>query len=300
MKKTICLILLVCTILSCFAFQVYADTDYSPYTEVITAKKGDSFVSLCKSRGLDYEADLTAILILNSFAKEISLETVAIGQTIYLPKSDEDAKQIVALHDQNVPIGAIEYKVKKGDTLFKICTALHLNYNTTLDTIIKLNNWESEKDAANIVAGKSIYLPLDLPIIPAGTGAEGPVKEDRLEYYLVRHTMVPGETVESVCNDLGATYSVQVEEIFKAVNEIEALNTVQSGKSYLFPSAKHENVAYTVYSHKIVTGDTAGKLCKKYGVNYANVETLLEQLNPHLKLDAIPVGGKIYLVSTSK
>lgn len=299
MKKTICLILLLCTVLSCFSLQAYAATDYSPYRVEITAKKGDSFVSLCKSRGLDYEADLAAILILNSFAKEISLETVAIGQTIYLPKSDDDAKKIVALHDENVPVDAIEYKVKKGDTLFKICTALHLNYNTSLDIIMKLNGLETEKDANNIVAGKTIYLPLDLPIVPAGTGAEGPIKEDRLEYYLVRHAMVPGETVETVCNSYGATYSVQVEEIFKAVNEIESLNTVQAGKSYLFPSAKPENAAYSVYSHKIVTGDTAGKLCKKYGVNYASVETLLTQLNPHLKLDEIPMGGKIYLVSTS-
>ena len=299
MKKLISILLLVCTVLSCFTIQAFADTDYSPYSEQIIAKKGDSFVSLCKSKGLDYEADLTAILILNSFVKEISLEKVAIGQTIILPKSDDDAKKIVALHDQTCPVGAIEYKVKKGETLFKICQALNLNYNTSLDTIVKLNGWESEKDADKIMAGHIVYLPLDLPIIPAGTGVEGPIKEDRLEYYLVRHTMGPGETVNGVCDALGATYSVQVEDIFMAVNGIENLNTVQAGKSYLFPSAKYENVEYVVYSHKIATGDTAGKLCKKYGVNYASVEELLVSLNPHLDLDAIPLGGKIYLVSRS-
>ena len=54
MKKLISILLLVCTVLSCFTIQAFADTDYSPYSEQITAKKGDSFVSLCKSRGHCY------------------------------------------------------------------------------------------------------------------------------------------------------------------------------------------------------------------------------------------------------
>ena len=121
MKKLISILLLVCTVLSCLTIQAFADTDYSPYSEQITAKKGDSFVSLCKSRGLNYDADLTAILILNSFVKEISLEKVAIGQTIILPKSDDDAKKIVALHDQTCPVGAIDPVKGKDHILCSQC-----------------------------------------------------------------------------------------------------------------------------------------------------------------------------------
>ena len=297
MKRVISIVLLVCIALTCFSIQAFADTDYSAYAQQVTVKKGDSVVSLCKKLGLDYSADKTAILILNGFSREISLETLAIGQNLLLPKSDEDALAIVSLHDQNCPANAIEYKVKKGDTMFKICQAQHLNYNYYKETIKMLNGWETDDELSSIEARQIIYIPLDAPLLPVSTTVEPPIEGDRLEYYIVEHKLESGETAETVCEALGAPYSFEIDALVKSLNDVMNLKSLSAGKAYLFPSAKADNAVYAVYSHDIVAGDTTGKLCKAYGINYATVENLLESINPDLKLDSIPKGGRIYLIS---
>ena len=295
MKKFVSIFLLICLAFTFFSVQAFAETDYSPYVERITVQKGDSVVKLCKARDLDYSEDRTAILIINGVPNELCLETLAIGQTIYLPNSDEDAKAIVALHDQNGPANAIEYKVKKGDTMFKICSNFHLNYNYYKEIIKRLNGWENDDDIDGIQAGHYVYLPLDVPLLSAVSTAQPPIEGDVLEYYLVKHTMAADETVEEVSEALGAKYSYEIEAIIKAVNGVNTMKKFQAGETFLFPSATADNAAYAIYSHTIVGGDTAGKLCKSYGVNFADVEDLLAALNPDLDLDAIPRGGKIYL-----
>ena len=297
MKRIISIALLFCIILTCVSVQAFAETDYSAYVQQITAKKGDSVVSLCKKLGLDYASDRTAILIINGVSREESLETVAIGQTIYLPKSDEDALAIVSLHNKNCPANAIEYKVKKGDTMFKICKAQHLNYNYYKETIKMLNGWETDDDLNSIQARQVIYLPLDAPLLPVSTTVEPPIEGDRLEYYLVQHRMESGETAETVCEALGAPYSYEIDALVKSLNGVMNLDKLTTGEAYLFPSSKADNAVYAVYSHDIVAGDTTGKLCKAYGINYATIENLLESINPDLKLDSIPKGGRINLIS---
>lgn len=299
MKKLISVVLLLSIALACFGIHAYADADYSKYVDQYVAKKGDSFVSLCKKNGLDYKEDLTAILIINGFARELSLETVQIGQTLYLPKTDEDAKAIVALHDETCPANAIEYRVKKGDTMFKICKAFHLNYNSDKETIKLLNGWQSDDELNGIEAGKTIYLPLDVPMLQIDSNIPAPIEGDWLEYYLTKHTMLPGDTFESVCEALGVNSSNhEVNGMVQSLNDDINLEKLSAGKSYFFVSANKENALYEVYSHKIVKGDTAGKLCKAYGVTFASVEDILEKLNPGMKMDSIPVGGRIHLVKT--
>ncbi len=297
MKRIISIALLFCIILTCVSVQAFAETDYSAYAQQITAKKGDSVVSLCKKLGLDYASDRTAILIINSVSREESLETIAIGQTIYLPKSDEDALAIVSLHNKNCPANAIEYKVKKGDTMFKICKAQHLNYNLYKETIKKLNGWETDDDLNSIQARQVIYLPLDAPLLPVSTTVEPPIEGDRLEYYLVQHRMESGETAETVCEALGAPYSYEIDALVKSLNGVMDLDKLTTGEAYLFPSSKADNAVYAVYSHDIVAGDTTGKLCKSYGINYTTIENLLANINPDLNLDSIPKGGRINLIS---
>ena len=47
MRRVISIVLLICIALTCISVQAFAETDYSAYAQQVTAKKGDSVVSLC-------------------------------------------------------------------------------------------------------------------------------------------------------------------------------------------------------------------------------------------------------------
>ena len=310
--KLITLLLLFSLVFSVCPLSAFA-ADYTPYAMQVVVNKGDTVSALCRARGLDYEAVQTAILILNGYAKAASLNAIRPGQTLYLPKTAEDAKKIVDLHATEGPANAIQYTVKRGDTIFSICTALRLNYSACKDEIKKLNNWASDKDLSKIYVGQKIYFPMTtnssaqsttLPIssasnpattVPATQSSVRPAS-DKLEYYIVTHKMASGETVNRVCDDLGAKYSPKVSDIVKALNNLTNLSSVQAGKEYYFPSTSPYNVTFALYSHTIVSGDTTSKLCTAYGVQYGKVQDILERLNPNFKLTSIPIGETIYLI----
>ena len=307
------MLLLLSLVFSVCPLSAFA-ADYSPYAIQVVINKGDTVSALCRARGLDYEAVQTAILILNGYAKTASLNAIRPGQTLYLPKTAEDAKKIEELHATEGPANAIQYTVKNGDTIFSICTAMRLNYSACKEEIKTLNNWTSDKDLSKIYAGQKIYLPMTTstaaqsttlsaasPAIPAASTAQSSSlsASDRLEYYIVSHKMASGETVNRVCDDLGAKYSPKVSEIVKALNNLTNLSSVQAGKEYYFPSTSPANAAFALYSHTIVSGDTTSKLCTAYGVRYAEVQEILERLNPSFKLTSIPLGKTIYLIGSA-
>ena len=105
-----------------------------------------------------------------------------------------------------------------------------------------------------------------------------------------------GETVNGVCDALGAKYSPDVSNVVKALNNLTNLSAVQAGKTYLFPSTSSAGASYAIYAHTIAAGDTTGNLCAAYNVNYETVKDLLSRLNPKMKLTSIPKGGTIYLI----
>ena len=312
MKKLISTLLLLCLLVTVFPLSAFA-ADYTPYATQVVVNKGDTVSALCRARGLDYDSVQTAILILNGYAKTASLNAIRPGQVLYLPKSAEDAKAIVALHAQEGPANAIQYTVKSGDTIFSICTALRINYSANKEEIKKLNNWTSDNDLSKIYVGQKIYFPMTTSTTTqtatTGTATTATTTTtttqtttrntgDTLEYYIVTHKMERGETVNGVCDALGAKYSPKVSDIVKALNNLTNLSSVQAGKEYYFPSTSPYNASYALYSHTIVPGDTTSKLCTAYGVKYDSMKELLERLNPSFKLTSIPVGKKITLIGT--
>ena len=315
-KRLISILLLLCLVTAVLPLQAFAAVDYSPYVTEVTINRGDTISALCRARGMNYESVKKAILLLNGYAKEASLNAVKVGQKIVLPVSAEAAKTVVALYETYGPADSVQYTVKQGDTLFSICTALHLNYAACKDTIKKLNNWESDKDLSNIRVGQKIYLPLNNTVVSSPVNTATPVagtttvptvpsqttpatvsrSGDKLVYYVVSHQMNRGETVNGVCDALGAKYSPDVSNVVKALNNLTNLSAVQAGKTYLFPSTSSAGASYAIYAHTIADGDTTGNLCTAYGVNYETVKDLLSRLNPKMKLTSIPKGGTIYLI----
>ena len=313
MKSKLCvLLLLLCVCFSVFSGTCLADKDYSPYVIEVKVSAGDTVSNLCDSRRIDYYAVRDAILIVNGFASESALSAVSPGQTIYLPRSKAAADSIVALYNSTVsatiPASYVEtVTVQQGDTLYSICAEHGLTYNTCQEAIKKLNLWSSDYRLSSIYAGQEILIPSSdeataaiMAAVSESAAAESGIdasSEDHFEYYLAAHTVAAGETIQSVCSQLGILYSAEVDEMLRAINNLDASGSLPVGSSCLVPSKTASGASYMVYSHKVVFGDTIENLCEKYAVRYADSRRLLQGLNPGAALNALRVGEEILLIS---
>ena len=313
MKKNLSgFLFLLCLFLSVFSVFCHAEKDYSPYVIEVKVSAGDTVSNLCDSRRIDYYAVKDALLIVNGFASEAGLSAVSPGQTLYIPRSKADADSILALYNSTasatIPSSYVEkVTVQKGDTLSSICDAHQLTFSICKEAIKKLNLWSSDSRLSSIYVGQEILLPSSDAAAAAitetvakaadsGSSSAAP-SEDPFEYYLISHTMASGETMQSVCSQLGILYSSEVTDMLKAINNLTDLNAAAAGKAYLFPSKAPNNASYMVYSHKVVFGDTIEKLCEAHQVRYAQVRSLLQGLNPGSSVVALRVGEEILLVA---
>ena len=308
-KKLSGLLFLLCVCFSIYSGYCYAEKDYSPYVIEVKVNAGDTVSNLCDSRRIDYYAVKDALLIVNGFASEAGLSAVSPGQTIYIPRSKADADSILALYNSTssatIPASYVEkVTVQKGDNLTSICKDHNLTYSVCQEAIKKLNLWSSDSRLSSIYAGQELLLPTSdaaaiaimETVANAATGSASKTPgEDSFEYYLISHTMASGETMQSVCGQLGILYSAEVADMLKTINNLSDPNNAAAGKACLFPSKTSNNAAYTVYSHKVVFGDTVEKLCEAHHVRYAEVRSLLQGLNPGSSLIALRVGEDILL-----
>ncbi len=311
MKKQLSgFLFLLCLFFLVFSDTSYAEKDYSPYVIEVKVNTGDTVSNLCDSRRIDYYAVKDALLIVNGFASEAGLSAVSPGQTLYIPRSKADADSILALYNSSssatIPSSYVEkVTVQKGDTLTSICEEHNLTYSVCQDAIKKLNLWSSDSRLSSIYVGQEILLPASdaaasaiMETVSKATSTDSEISsEDSFEYYLISHTMASGETVQSVCSQLGILYTEEVSGMLKAINNLSDVSSTTAGKSCLFPSKTPNNASYMVYSHTVVFGDTVEKLCEAHHVRYADVRALLQGLNPGSSLVALRVGEQILLVS---
>lgn len=311
-KKFVRVLLLLCLMIPLFSASAWAAKDYTPYIVEIEVGQGDTISDICDSYSIDYYAVKQAILVVNGMGSEDALNAVHPGQKLYIPKSRADADSIMALYNATVSAVipesyVIKYTVEKGDTLYSICDAYQLDYNTCQEAIKSLNLWSGDFRLNSIYVGQEILLPATneaareiTETVAKAVDANVNVSTtsgDRFEYYLIAHTMQQGETVRGVCDTLGLRYSNDVEQLLKTINGLSDLSRVQAGKDYLFPARTANNAVYAVYSHVVVMGDTTGNLCAAYNVKYEAVKTVLQGLNPKITLNAIPKGATMMLVA---
>lgn len=298
--------------LSGFAPKAFAAKDYSPYVEQVEIKKGDTVYSLVSAKGMKYTEVEKAILIANGYSSADNLGAIKPGQKIYLPKSAVDAKAIMTLYETvytaEIPAtSVVSYKVKSGDSMSSICRDMKLTYGVCKSAIMTLNGWTDEGKLSKIYVGQTIKFPVSDDAAKAIKTTVAAAQEanmnissnsvDKLEYYLVKHSMAKGETIKSVCKSYGVSYTMALGEKVKELNGLKDQSKVFAGYSYLFPSMTSEGAEYAVYSHKIVAGDTVNNLCKSYGAKYGEVSGKLAALNPKINLNSIKTGQTILLLA---
>lgn len=217
--------------------------------------------------------------------------------------------------DENPQV--VEYTLKAGDYVLKLCQAQGINYFTCKDAIIKLNGLKSENDFRFLAVGRVIKLPATdaaaLNIIASGstgtgtgsTGSTGTTTgtvsaakgSDSVAYYLIPYTIQRGETVVGICNSLGISFTNYADQI-KKLNNISSWNKVAAGKTLLLPSPKAPAVGTTCYqvvAHKIGSGETAYNMVASYGVDYGQNTKLLQALNNTSNLAKVKAGSTFYI-----
>ena len=212
--------------------------------------------------------------------------------------------------DENPQV--VEYTLKAGDYVLKLCQAQGINYFTCRDAIIKLNGLKSENDFRFLAVGRVIKLPATdaaaLNIIASGstgTGSTGTTTgtvstakgSDSVAYYLIPYTIQRGETVAGICNSLGISFTNYADQIMK-LNNISSWNKVAAGKTLLLPSPKAPAVGTTCYQvveHKICSGETAYNMAASYGVDYGQNTKLLQALNNTSNLAKVKAGSTFYI-----
>ena len=222
----------------------------------------------------------------------------------------------VSAYADNENPQVVEYTLKSGDYVLKLCGIQGINYFTCKDAIIKLNGLKSEDDFRFLAVGRAIKLPATdaaaLAIISSGstgstgsTGSSGATAgtvsaakgSDTVAYYLIPYTIQRGETVAGICNSLGISFSNYADQIMK-LNNISSWNKVAAGKTLLLPSPKAPAVGTTCYqvvAHKIGSGETAYNMAASYGVDYGQNTKLLQALNNTSNLAKVKAGSTFYI-----
>lgn len=311
MKKLISL-LLVCCLFAAFAVSAFAAKDYTSYVDEVVIEEGDTLSTICDARGMDYYKVLKAIKIVNGLTDDSALNAIRAGQKYFVPKSAADAETIVKLYDAVVsaviPASYVsKYTVKSGDTVFSICQDRGLTFSTCQDAILSLNEWSGGKDLTTIYTGQTILFPVNDSAAKQISAAVAKASDmninvsansqDTFEFYLVEYTLSSGESIKYAVTQLGIEFTDDIAEKIKGINGLSDLSKVQAGRKYLLPSASSENVKYAIYSHKVVSGDTAAKLCSSMGAEYEKVTELLTALNTKASFPAVKRGAEVLLAA---
>ena len=174
--------------------------DYDLYI----VKKGDTLYKIANN----YNISVNELKKINN----LTSDTLSIGEQLLVPIIDESDYTI--------------YIVKKGDSLYSIAQ----KYNTTVDSIKKLNNL-----ASNLL---SINQQLKIPT----------KKEEEVQNFY-NYTVVPGDTLYSIAKNNNTTV-----ETIKSINNLSS-NVIDVGMQLKLPI----NFVYTVKK-----GDSLYSIAQKY------------------------------------
>ena len=174
--------------------------DYDLYI----VKKGDTLYKIANN----YNISVNELKKINN----LTSDTLSIGDQLLVPIIDESDYTI--------------YIVKKGDSLYSIAQ----KYNTTVDSIKKLNNL-----ASNLL---SINQQLKIPT----------KKEEEVQNFY-NYVVVPGDTLYSIAKNNNTTV-----EIIKSINNLSS-NVIDVGMQLKLPI----NFVYTVKK-----GDSLYSIAQKY------------------------------------
>lgn len=221
--------------------------------------------------------------------------------------------------------GTFIHVVQNGEYLLRICKSYGLDYYQCRNAIMALNGFTSEAQLNALTVGQKIELP-ESNAVAAGiktnttvtttttttiggtttstttttTTGSGLSNGDTIAYYLIPYTMRQGDSIASVCNQLGTSYS-QYAELIKGINGIKNLNLVWAGKLVYFPTNKAPSSGsyYAVVAHTVLSGEIMTNICKNFGTSYLSNYTMISGMNKGKNLNYIQAGSIVYVPALS-
>lgn len=202
----------------------YKGFKYTPPlgSDYYIVKKGDSLWSIANKYGITVK-ELKEI-------NKLTSNTLKVGQTLKLTKNNE-----------MIPEDYLVYKVKKGDSLWDIAK----EYNTTVDTLKKINNLSNDKLTIN----QQLFIPKSDNSSVKNTGE-------------INYVVQKGDNLWTIANK----YDTTISDI-KKLNNLKT-NTLQIGQVLKIPGSTNYNT-YTVKK-----GDSLWKIADKYGTTVNKLMTI--------------------------
>lgn len=298
-KRLISFIMMLVMLVSLFSvFATTASADAQVTT--VTVAKGDTVLSICQARGIDFYTYKNLIMKLNGFTSESAFNKIAVGTQISLPVSNQAAASLAnggvnsattgitvaggttsgsltAGTVSSLPSGdhvayyLATYTVEKGETIGGIYGRWGLSYKTYANQIVKLNNLRSINA---VQAGKTLLLPTTNPGLAGSTYTT-----------VMAHTMRAGESVYNIiCGDYGLNYN-SAQAMLQSLNNRTNLGAFRVGEILYIP------VSGVVSVDNTVNGGTTGGNTTTGTVNNSGSYNLVSETPKNGSFD-LQVSGK--------
>lgn len=222
----------------------YKGIPYSPPQDsgFYIVKKGDTLWNIANKFGIT----VNELKELNNMKNN----SISVGMTLKVAPTEKEI----------IPEDYLIYKVKSGDSLWKIAS----EFNTTVDTIMQINNLKT----TNLTINQQLFIP----------------KSEKLGVKTQNtYTVKPGDTLYSISKD----NEISVDDLIKLNNLSSDILTV--GDVLVLPPVSTGEINYIVSA-----GDNLYTIANKYGVTVNSIKELND-----LSSDIIKVGQVIKIPAST-
>ena len=207
-----------------------------------TVKKGDSLWSVANKFGIT----VNELKELNNLSSNI----LKVGQTLKVASSSEEV----------IPEDYLLYKVKSGDSLWKIAN----EYGTTVDTLKSINNLSS----STLKINQQLFIPKT---------------KESTETAPKTYVVKKGDTLSEIAYDNGITL-----KSLKEANNLTS-DVIQIGDVLIIPSSSSGEINYIVQK-----GDNLYNIANKYGVSVNDIKA-----NNNLSTNTLQIGQILKIPGSS-
>ena len=273
-------------------------------------KTGETIYGICQANGIDFNRYVDLIMKASGITYATNLRA---GDVIFLPSGSAVSGSM----------SVVAHTVTGGETVYGICQALGIDYNSRYNLIVALN---PTKNLNSIHTGDVVYFPAGGTATTTTTGGKvtgtgtgttaggagaytpaasdpavtqkNPTAKEGVMFYLKEHTVVADETVYNLVTKteaMDAQYFNYYVSVMMAADGRATYSTLKAGDKILIASKAAAGAKIAVKGVKVKTGDTFTSMCEDAGIVYNDNANLIAKLNPNLNATNLKTGDIVLL-----
>ena len=298
------------------------------YLAPYVLQSGENMTTVCSNRGVKFSQYEKVIANVNGIK---NFNWLIAGKTYWVPASSAgSASEYYTVYAHVLAPGDTVYNLcmsygismskytdiiqklnnVKGLTSFKANTVIYLPvYTTSSSASSGTTDAQSTEISGTAVAGGNANTSTTTVDNGNGTSTTTTVTTNATEksglldpagaskYYIVSYTIQSGDSLISICNDKGVSYS-KCKELLTNLNGASALNSLKVGSSIWVPSTTMGNKPYMIVTpHTMAKGETVFSVSKKAGIDFNASYKYLTLVNAGVNFNTVKVGQKVAIVS---